>query len=423
MSKPTLHMVGFPHTLLSMDFNACAYTTKFLRKCQIAKDRDFPVITYGNHQSEAVCDEHVVVMPPELFYKEYGNFENRDNFYECDVSSKFVYTFNLSVAAEIRKRANPRDIIVCLYSYANAPIAQQLTDMDVFVVEASIGYHSTFADFRVFESYGKQEFQKGIWDEKHRNWKAANPNVEDISQNRPPNCIPYSEHQSTDAVIGAFLDPENFTYDDNKDNYHLYLGRIMWNKGLMMAIKVTEKIGKKLIIAGQGDFKSLISEEVPKHVELLGHADVEMRRELMKNAECSWLWSHYNEPFGHVVMENGLSGTPMITSDWGSFPDIVRHGQTGFRTRNFEESVWAAENIKSIHSEACRTWANNFTMEKASHQYDHYYMNLQRWGNAEDIYYSHDERRDLDWLKRDDPFSYIKLGPEGRNGPSGESDE
>lgn len=407
MTKPTLHMVGFPHTKLSMDFNACAYTTKFLRKCKIAKDKDYPVVTYGNIDSEAVCDEHVDVMPAELFYKEYGTFEDRNNFYECDVGSQFVYTFNLSVAAEIRKRANPKDIVVCLYSYANEPIARQLTDMDMFVVESSIGYHSTFADFRVFESYGSQAFRKGIWDENYRRWQAANPNIEDIPNNRPKDCIPYSEHQGTDAVIGAFLDPNDFRYQEKKDNYHLYLGRIMWNKGLMMAIKVTEKIGKKLVIAGQGDFKSLISEEVPKHVELLGHADVDLRRELMANAECSWLWSHYNEPFGHVVIENNLSGTGMITSDWGSFPDIVRHGKTGFRTRNFEESVWAAEHIQTINPKACRTWAKNFTMEKGSVMYDHYYMNLQRWGSAEDIYYENDERRELDWLRRDDPGDYI----------------
>ncbi len=59
----------------------------------------------------------------------------------------------------------------------------------------------------------------------------------------------------------------------------------------------------------------------------------------------------YIEPFGYVLIESAMSGTPIITSDFGSFPSIVKDGETGFRCRNFAEFCWAVKNIDKINQE------------------------------------------------------------------------
>lgn len=406
------HVIGMPHTISTTDFNACAYTMKLIRFCQMMHQGGHEVIHYGNVGAKVQCTEHIDLMPVETFHEEYGNFESRDNIYECDTGSQFVISYNLSAASEIRKRAQKYDFIICLYSFANSPVADHLYDLPVFIVEASIGYYETFAPYRVFESYARQEFQKGIWDMNYRIWLQNNMDEygnEKEGVERPYNCIPYTDAQWTDDVIGAFLDPTEFEYNENKEDYFLYLGRIVWEKGVDMAAHVAETLGTKLIVAGQGNYMENIGMP-PKCVELVGHADVEMRKELMSKAKASFLLTQYNEAFGHVVIENALSGTPIITTDWGSFTDIVRHGETGYRIRNFEEAVWAAKNIDKISPKDCRNWGMNFTIDYVYPQYVDYFERLLTWADANEFYWKNDGRKDI-YRHRINPSEHNNVVP------------
>ena len=40
-----------------------------------------------------------------------------------------------------------------------------------------------------------------------------------------------------------------------------------------------------------------------------------------------------------------MSGTPVIATNWGVFPETVIHGLTGWRCRTLEEFEWAAQNV------------------------------------------------------------------------------
>jgi glycosyltransferase involved in cell wall biosynthesis len=48
-------------------------------------------------------------------------------------------------------------------------------------------------------------------------------------------------------------------------------------------------------------------------------------------ADCAVFPSLY-EPFGIVVLENFAARVPVVVSDTGGFPEIVRHGKTGVVT-------------------------------------------------------------------------------------------
>ena len=87
---------------------------------------------------------------------------------------------------------------------------------------------------------------------------------------------------------------------ETKEDYFLFLGRVYEGKGIQIAMQVTEKIGAKLKVAGQNPENI----KFPAHVEFVGYADVEKRKELMSKAKASFVCSMYVEPFGGVQVEN-----------------------------------------------------------------------------------------------------------------------
>jgi glycosyltransferase involved in cell wall biosynthesis len=124
------------------------------------------------------------------------------------------------------------------------------------------------------------------------------------------------------------------------------------------------------------------------------------RAELLGNAKAVLMPTFYLEPFGGVNVEAQLCGTPVITSDWGAFPETVLHGITGYRCRVFEEFCWAVKNIHNIKPKDCRDWSeNNYSMERIGKMYEEYFQRIHRlFGKG--WYETNDERNELKWLER-----------------------
>jgi glycosyltransferase involved in cell wall biosynthesis len=173
-------------------------------------------------------------------------------------------------------------------------------------------------------------------------------------------------------VIPNYFDPADFTFQSEKENYFLYLGRVYSGKGVDIAIQATERAGVKLVIAGQKEE----GYKLPPHVEYVGYADTETRRRLMANAKASFLPSQYVEPFGGVQIENLLSGTPTITTDWGSFSENNLHGVTGYRCRTMGDFVDAIKNIDRIRPENCQAFGLNFTLDRVAPMYEKYFSDV-----------------------------------------------
>lgn len=379
-SKFRFHILGLPHTVSSSEYNACAYTQKVVKFGKMMHERGHYVIHYGHEDSNLVCDEHVTVTTNKDLEIAYGNYDWRKNFFKYDVYDHAYMTFYSNAIKEISKRKQPLDFLLPFWGAGVKPVCDAHNDL--IVVEPGIGYPAGhWAKWKIFESYAIMHSYFGL--------------------HGVGNCTQDSYH----AVIPNYFDINDFKYrPEKKQNYLLYLGRIMTGKGTHIAIEIANKVGIPLIIAGQGsvqDLKMDIHQIANNNIYPIGYADAELRKNLMCNAKALIIASQYTEPFGGVQIEALLSGTPTITSDWGAFAENNIHGVTGYRCRTFDQYIWATKNIDKIRPENCRNFAiNNFTFDKVAPMYEEYFEMVMDNYTGKGWHQEHPERTDLNWLTR-----------------------
>ena len=374
------HALGLPHTVTSKEFNACAYTAKVLKFCKMMTARGHEVIHYGHEESDLDCTEHVTVLSTEDWKKTYGDHDWRKHFFKFDTNDYAYQTFYKNAIIEVGKRKQKNDFILPFWGAGTRPVCD--AHPDLICVEPGIGYAGGhWARFKIFESYSIHSAYYGL--------KSVGTCNEDWY----------------DCVIPNYFDVDDFEYaPEEKEDYFLFLGRVYEGKGVNIAVQATEAIGAKLIIAGQNSLKEMGYTETPSHVIELGYADVETRKKLMSRAKGAFVASLYNEPFGGVQVECLFSGTPTITTDWGSFTENNIHGLTGYRCRTFEQFTWAAKNIDKIKPQACRDFAvNNFSLNVVAQKYEEYFQSVLNVYNGQGWYEKNESRTELDWLKKHIP--------------------
>ena len=372
------HVLSLPHTITRKDYSACAFTMKVLKFGKMMTDRGHTVFHYGHKDSVVQCTEHIPVTFDEDLEKSYGNYDWRKTFFKYCNTDYAHNIFRERAIVEVGKRKQRGDFILCFWGFAHQPVAA--AHPELIALEPGIGCNNKpCTAHSVFESHAIMNQIYGKYD----NWP-----------------------KWYDAVIPNYFDPDDFKYNETPKDYFLFIGRVIDSKGVGIAIEVTKRLGVQLIVAGQGDLKPICG-LVPDHVTFIGYVEPEARCELLRNAKALLAPSHYNEPFGGVIIEALFCGTPTITSDWGGFSENNLHGITGYRCRTIEQFVWAGRNINKISRKACRDWAmNNFSLERVALMYEEYFSFLTKlYDGSGGFYCNNDERTELDWLKRTYPTS------------------
>ena len=90
-----------------------------------------------------------------------------------------------------------------------------------------------------------------------------------------------------------------------------------------------------------------------------------------------------------------ISGTPVISSDWGAFAEYNVHGKTGYRCRTFEQFAWAANNIKNINPADCRAWGEKFSLDNVGMMFDEYFESVLDTRKPGGFYAKRPDRTDL----------------------------
>ena len=379
-SKMKIHILGVPHTKTTEEFSTCAFTQKTLTLCKMLTRRGHHVIHYGVEGSNPECTENVDVMPHDVWAKQFGH--PGKEFYKVDVSGEFApyharYAANLR-SAILNRTGDPFTEIICHPWNGTQPQATE--GIPQYRVESGIGYRGAWAPWRVYESYAWLHMhlgEAGKWNGAQWYWNVI-PNAFDLAQ--------FSEPKSQRS--GDFL----------------YLGRLNFDKGVGIACDTAKAVGARITIVGQGDPTPYLA----PHVRYRPPVGIEERKELLANARALFAPTIYVEPFGSTHVEAMLSGVPVITSDWGVFPETNLHGITGYRCRTMEQFAWAARNIDRIDGRVAAKWArDNFAMERVVLQYEEFFdqcLRVRDMNGPVDgptgFYGLNPERTELDSLRR-----------------------
>ncbi len=180
------------------------------------------------------------------------------------------------------------------------------------------------------------------------------------------------------------IDIRQFDYQPVPDNVLLFFGRIHEDKGARQAIEIARICNKKLIIAGIIQDQAYHDQYVAPHIDneevvYVGSVGPVERNRLLGSA-CALLHPiQFDEPFGLSVIESMACGTPVITFDRGSMPELIENGKNGFLVHNVDEAVETVARVKEIDRATCRQHVErHFTVDRMVEQYvEVYKMILQ----------------------------------------------
>lgn len=346
-----LHSLALPHTVSNSYYNSCAYTQKVVKFSRMMLHRGHTIYHYGHPDSDLPCTEHINVTDNDVLELAYGKHDWKRSQISSNTGD-FAHTeFHRRAIIEIRRRVKRGDILLCWWGLGHKAIMDALADTGIIAIEPGIGYNkpsSCGSNWKVFESFAIRNQYEG--ERLPQPW--------------------YS------TVIPNYFDPTEFRYSETKEPWILFLGRVSEVKGVTTCIQAAEAAGVKLKIAGQGRLSDLGYGEVPAHVEEVGYADVETRKDLMSRASAFIIASNYNEPFGGVQVEAMLSGTPVISPFYGAFAEVNVHGVTGFLCSTLRDFRDAILKRHTINPAACRARGMQYALNAVAPMYEQYFDNV-----------------------------------------------
>ena len=230
--------------------------------------------------------------------------------------------------------------------------------------------------------------------------------------------VPISKYQknqhhglvNTMDVIHHGIDVEEYTFknEPDKESYLFTIGRITKVKGQDKAIEVAKKTGSKLIIAGKVQNKPKdrkFFEGLKKSIDLcadvgkypadkdyytkvikplldcdkqiiyIGELSKEENKLWYRHARATLFPIQWGEPFGLVMIESMVCGTPILAFKKGSVPEIVIDGKTGFVVDSISGMIKAVKHINGIDPCVCRKHVqDNFSIISMAQKYSKLYQ-------------------------------------------------
>ena len=187
------------------------------------------------------------------------------------------------------------------------------------------------------------------------------------------------------SVIHHGLDPNAYPPSEHPQNYVAFLGRLAPEKGPDSAIRAAQLAMTPIKLAGSvhwvdNDFYNdhLRSLLLKPNVQWVGEVDHVQKVALLQGAQALLVPIRWEEPFGLVIIEAMLCGTPVIAFRRGSVPELVEEGVTGFLVDSEKEMAEVIKNkLDKFNRAICRKRAvERFSTNTMVAQYENLFQSL-----------------------------------------------
>jgi len=362
-----LHVISLPWTDLTKEWEAEAFTARTrVMVSMLAKYGK--VYVYGSEVHETTGTEHVPVIDKTWQDRHWPGYRTSDVFSDYDPRRPAWVEFNVRCAQAIRERHQPGDILGLTMGFSNGLAMELLSDLGMPYVELGIGYKGVLEDsHKVFESYA--------WRMWHHGFK-----VGAAEARGDPTADRFSDVRNFDTVIPRPYNLDDFPKGSGDGGYFVFLGRLTSRKGVLIASQVCQRLGAKLILAGQnvtsaqhGKVTTADGLVLEGDVEWVGVIGPEERAKLLGDAMATFTPTLYAEPFGGTHAESLLVGTPVITTDHGCFIDYISDDVNGWRCSTLAEFVDAAKRAPFLDRFTIRDMAiRRYGTDTVGPQYDRF---------------------------------------------------
>jgi glycosyltransferase involved in cell wall biosynthesis len=182
------------------------------------------------------------------------------------------------------------------------------------------------------------------------------------------------------AVVHNPIDVDAWPVGYQKQDYLLWLGRFVPEKGPQRAIKVARATGRRLLLAGvvQPRYERFFASEIEPYIDgdqirYVGEVGGARKQRLFADAFAFLMPITWPEPFGMVIVESLAAGTPVLAFNHGAAPEIIEHGRNGFLVENEDEMVATVERAAEIDPAECRRSAERFAPHRVAAGYEAVY--------------------------------------------------
>jgi glycosyltransferase involved in cell wall biosynthesis len=196
----------------------------------------------------------------------------------------------------------------------------------------------------------------------------------------------FREHEPA-AVIHHGVDPTEFTFRPDPEDYVCFLGRFIPEKGPLIAIAVARSLGLRLVLAGPSNeyYREHVEPLVDgRSVQYVGYVDGRDRDRLLGGARALLYPVQEAEPFGLVLIEAMMCGTPVAALCHGAVLEIVEEGVTGHAAATVQELLQAVRATLALDRGRVRARAEaRFTADRMAGEYAQLYERLVHGGGPQ----------------------------------------
>jgi len=175
------------------------------------------------------------------------------------------------------------------------------------------------------------------------------------------------------GVVHHAIDSKDFPFESAPDDYLLFLGRFTPEKGILEAITAARRTRMPLMLAAAENayYREHIAPLVDgTHVTYCGEVTGKQKARLIGQAQALLYPVQAAEPFGLVLAEAMVCGTPVAAFRKGAVGELIDEGITGHTYDTLEELTSGLSDVIKIDREHVRKRAlDKFSVARMIDQY------------------------------------------------------